>query len=224
MSLLAMKPILETIPDEIKLGILKHYFDLRNGLHSERYPVLKQIRVDTVSCVPGIGRLIPEALYKNNTLVIKPSIIVSKIDDQTSQDVSTIKYPPPHLNSYVKHLEFRFRTVIPTSTISLYQSQIEWLKKLADGDLGFGRLKSIRIIFPGPRWKSSRGSPLDKFLAELETVGRIAFPVQKLDIEFDPTLELPGFVPCEGHPTYLCMMAHKIGALLTTTSAVASSQ
>ena len=132
MSSPAKKLTLQFMPDEIKLQILGHYFNLRNGLHSERYPFLKDMRVDRISCIEGWGNLVPECLYRNNTLVIKPLVRMLGSAGNVYDQVF-IAYPPPNLTNYVQKLEFRFE-VFPFRSIRL---QVNWLKKLADGDLGF---------------------------------------------------------------------------------------
>ncbi|KAF2655169.1 hypothetical protein K491DRAFT_679128 [Lophiostoma macrostomum CBS 122681] len=195
---------LQSMPTGIKLRILRHCFDLPTGLHSDRYPILRKLRIDKISCIEKLGHLVPEALYKNNILVIKPVVACERI---------SIPYPPPKLNNHVHKLEFVF--AFAYSETELTRTQINWLRNLAEGRLGFDQLKSLRIVIPKPRLDSPEDTA-GRILEGLESAGKIVFPVENLEFEFHPDLECSRIVPREGHRSYLSMMAHDIKSFLTT--------
>ncbi|KAF2114329.1 hypothetical protein BDV96DRAFT_660686 [Lophiotrema nucula] len=123
--------LIQELPEELRLHMLIAYFQLPNGLHSERFPSIKMARVD-------------------NLIAAFPEPYICERND------FRIPYPPAHLNKYVRDLEFEFTMVNAQSWCNIareyngpraHDKQMIWFEKLAAGQLGFERLETIRLTF-----------------------------------------------------------------------------
>jgi hypothetical protein len=62
------------LPDEILLHILSYALTFSNGIHGDRWPLLKQARVDKLALVNRkFLSMTPEALYASNKVIVKPA-------------------------------------------------------------------------------------------------------------------------------------------------------
>jgi hypothetical protein len=181
------------LPDEILLQIIRDTLALPNGIHSNRWALLKKVRIDNLSIVSREFSLImPEALYTCYKIVIKPTSqqYTSKaganrhsLSDYKAYRASgfIITYPNFEHSHWVRELEYRLNLKRYSNSRKDVRDQISWLKKLASGTLGFSNLSIFRVVFdynhgPGPEQISY--SPLH----ELEITGSLYFTTRKLEI------------------------------------------
>lgn len=188
------------LPDEILLQILKECLKLPNGLHADRWPIYKKLKVDRL-LIKGLEHIIPEALYKDNLVVIKPV----RVKPHWDPEVTSISYPNPAVNDCIRKLEFqaciqsRWFTrpmvpdflwdwvIVPSRTSDPDLAQVMWLRRLASGALGFEKLDTLRLVFRFRRpfhW-GHYDDFLEMLVDEVELDGVFRFPVKKLEIVFD---------------------------------------
>lgn len=186
-------PAVLRLPDEVKLLILQYALTCPNGLHSDRWPGFKGYQVDKVAGINStISRLIPEALYSCNEVVIKP--YAEKVNEYSF----TIRYPNIAQSKWVRQLELIINLGLSPNDFrckeSLHETmerQILWLVKLSRGDIGFQRLQTLLIAFPymskeHPEYAYNR--VLVKFCNILKDYGPLEFVADKLEIFVEPKL------------------------------------
>jgi hypothetical protein len=128
------------IPAELRMQILSEYLKLPNGIHSDRFPSIKKVRVDKLLSIPSLAEIVPETLYRNKKLIIKAE------PGYDGKYDTRILYPQASQTDYVRDLEFQFRLDKGCDHRRLRSlMQLEWLRKLAAGELGFRNLDSFRI-------------------------------------------------------------------------------
>jgi hypothetical protein len=152
-----------------------------NGISSDRWEMLYNIRVKKFLAVPGLKNLVNETLFKYNKLVVKPEC--NQLD--CSLWSFKIRYPPPEAAQYVRHLVFQIGTM-PTYQdckflhgLGVYMA---WLQKLSNREMGFTKLDTVTILF-----KLDPDSFLDQmaeFIAALEALpSGITIPCKQLIID-----------------------------------------
>jgi hypothetical protein len=165
-----------TLPDELKLEILKYTvpsgesycdvnFQVLNFLVSYSEPALALkyhvVPLLSLSC-PSIKPLVIEAFYSQNSFFLM----------QSEFDLTGFYYPARSVNRYNRAI----------SIWICYNDRwpIEFLSRIAKGELGFARLRSVKIVMSGGQYKV----PADSFCEFLEWFGTITFSVGILKIEY----------------------------------------
>ncbi|KAF2788342.1 hypothetical protein K505DRAFT_366557 [Melanomma pulvis-pyrius CBS 109.77] len=173
------------IPEEIKLQIIAEYLKFPNGLHCDRWPIIKKLRFDPLLSISDFRYLATEALYKNNLVIIKPSI--------TSNTGITIGYPSLAVSHWVRELEFRPSLLEcrddrydsypdKEERLSLFELQIRWLQKLASGELGYQRLDLLRLVFDCPFVTGNIYNYLCNFVQVIRVAGPLRIRARRLEI------------------------------------------
>ena len=185
------------LPDEVMLDVLGYALTLPNGIQGDRWESIQKSRMNKFSLLSkSIGKLVPEAIYKANKVVVKA------IRPTTQSELRTgvlISYPTIEQSHWVRELEFEpwifgisWDTTQRDSDTKKRETtvQVEWLQKLASGAIGFERLETLRIKFVPNRLH--RADPLhnhpeyiEHFIEELEKVGPLAFKTNVLKIYLD---------------------------------------
>ncbi|KAF2875688.1 hypothetical protein BDV95DRAFT_615683 [Massariosphaeria phaeospora] len=182
--------------DEIRLQILTNALQV-NRIHSIRFiAILKAKRVDPWLRIPGAAHMIPEALYKQSEFIITPERYVP---EDKNRQILRISYPKRDVNHFVRNLEFRVeclqsetgpdRAVFEPQPSAAQDRQAEWLKKLADGDLGFRQVKTLRFVFerfptgmPNQLNEQDFTKWLNGYLRSLESVKELRFRAKNVEV------------------------------------------
>jgi hypothetical protein len=102
------------LPAELRIEVLKHYLNLTNGVHSDRFPTIKKTHVDLLVSLPSIAEVVPEALYSNNKLTVVPKSVADAGDPDFTClapwqcHKTLIRYPQACQTYYIRRLEFHF--------------------------------------------------------------------------------------------------------------------
>lgn len=159
------------LPDEIKLKIFEHFIPpLPKGIHSARWPIVSRMRIERYT-VPGIFPLVAEALYKKNRIIITPTIVYERNPVTLTDrfDEISIRYPKPEVNHWVRELE----VLIPCERWS-DELLVNWIKKLAEGRLGFQNLELLRIVIDG--------NFIGNFMATILAIGPLRFRTKRFEL------------------------------------------
>lgn len=184
---------LEDLPEEIRLEVLLYAFDFPNGVHSDRYLNLKQARIDKFLGMRAFARLVPEALYKHNKLVIQEGRFRTSESMALSRYRFEFEYPGKTAARWVRSMELQI-SMFWSDQASSAELHYPWLNKLANQELGFDRLEKFKIsIVVGSNWATNgaQGStePLN-LLRDMERLslrekpfGHIKFACRELKLE-----------------------------------------
>jgi hypothetical protein len=163
-----------SFPDDLKLEILKYTvpsrerysdrsFDVLNFhlCHNAPNLALKYHVVLLLSC-PEIKPLVTEAFYAQNLFALQ----------QEEFDVRGFFYPRRSVNHHIRAISIWIRYTDPWP--------IEFLSRIAKGQLGFARPRSLKIMMDGGQYKVSA----DSFREFLEWFGTVTFPVRRLEVVY----------------------------------------
>lgn len=181
-STLCHKYIEERLPaDELRIEVMALALKFPNGISSDRWEMLYNIRVKKFLTIPGLKNLVNEALFKHNKLVVKPEFNRFHCSLWSFK----IRYPPPEAAQHVRHLVFQIGTM-PTyhdgkflHGLGVYMA---WLQKLSNREMGFGKLDTVTIMFKLET--DSTPHQMAEFIAALEALpSGITIPCKQLIID-----------------------------------------
>lgn len=170
------------LPEEIKEHILKYALQLTDGIHDERWPMIKKILINSLSR-KGLFHMVPKIFYSINSTVhlrfphpkhaandlysISPTR--SQPVDLGTEHLSPIRYPPPAFNQWVRELNIHIPLEFHGGNFPT-----EWIKKLASGELGFQGLEVLKFHTPV--------LPVGCYISSVRALrtGQIKFEVRKL--------------------------------------------
>ncbi|KAF2741876.1 hypothetical protein M011DRAFT_462896 [Sporormia fimetaria CBS 119925] len=142
-------PNLLDLPDELKLEIINHYVG-PGDIHSYHFPEYRKEHLDKLLAIRGLAHLVPEATFKHRKVVIQ---LDNKPGNPPNSSPSVIYYPKGPAK-FIRELEIRpykpwkldgtGTTEHPTKEPTV--QMLRWLRRLASGELGFERLKSLRVV------------------------------------------------------------------------------
>ncbi|KAF2249505.1 hypothetical protein BU26DRAFT_565150 [Trematosphaeria pertusa] len=179
------------LPDEILLEILCHAFTLPKGLDAVRWPVIKRRLVDPPLLVEGIRHLVPEALYKSNSVTIRFATAERSGALVKDGDACRIEYPRPAFHHWVRKLEIHFNltnhSYVPKPGHpwpSPRDFQVRWMKRLASGAVGFEGLRSLTLVFNDvyEKKRPDLWGDLESLYQKFQKAGPIALGVDTVEI------------------------------------------
>ncbi|KAK7185093.1 hypothetical protein PSPO01_09005 [Paraphaeosphaeria sporulosa] len=224
-------PAIAKLPEEILLEILAQALHFPNGIHSDRWLHLKKARVDKLLSLPSFAHLVPEALFKYNTLIIKEGRFLSLKTGAMIPSSScpfVLAYPDTMTAHWVKSLELQISLFIASSytleTVAMVH--YSWLKKLANLELGFDQLETLKIVIVQTGrtlFRNENASHyihvLPELLRILETrFGAMEFPCKELQLE---VLQHTCSDACLLTPGPQCHNYQKLKQLLSATGTTA---
>jgi hypothetical protein len=216
------------LPDEVSLQILKEYLKFPRGLHSDRWLIIKRVRLDRLVGIKQIEHIVPEALYTQNPVVLRPYNDNMEFRNPRKWHGLDIKYPARPHNTFVRNLQYHFQLKDAKTEIWAHVSdpkiplhptvrlfQIEWLKRLGNDEFGFENLEVIGLVFEQHKLEAEWlvYLQLHQLIQELRLVGGLQFHAKRLQIMITGHL-------CEGEhePQHECAQANELKKLITVSS------
>ncbi|KAF2875689.1 hypothetical protein BDV95DRAFT_591141 [Massariosphaeria phaeospora] len=182
-----------SLPEEIRFQILEYVLTFPHGIHSECWPWTRKTRVAPLLTIPSMAHLVPEALHSNNSLTIRLTFKPQTPKDGKGATYKTqLDYPLGTNNKWVKDLEFHAlpdHFMFDNGDHNSFPMQYSWLQKLANGELGFSQLESLRIVIKPRHYCPDVGEDilLRQFFLDLKEAqkdtGPLRFRVKTLEVE-----------------------------------------
>lgn len=187
------------LPENVIVEILSQALRFPNGIQSDRWAYLKKLRVDKFLSIPSLAHVVPEALFKHNKLIIKEGRYPFELSHRKAYPDSPfcpliLAGPDNPVAHWVKDLELRislFNCDGPISMKAAAYAHYFWLQKLANLELGFDQLETLKIAFvlgksrsetPDRNSEISPGFHLLLSILEMR-FGVMKFPCKELQLE-----------------------------------------
>lgn len=175
---------LQDLPHEILMGILIELLKMPEGIHLEDWESTVQSRIEPLVATTLVS-LVPEALYKHNKVIVSFETRTLYYMYSESTTTTCIRYPPTSFNHWVRELEIHISKQY--SPYANFRFQVEWLKRLGGGTIGFQKLRKLILVFDCPVREDRRTlwdkSDLEAFRLQLRNIGKIVIPVDRLVIQ-----------------------------------------